>query len=356
MAGESREDRIATTAEAAPPRRKPRLLDVAERAGFSRAAVSLALRGDPSIPEATRTKILEAAKDLAYVYNRGAANLRRASTLTVGIVLHDVTNPYFAEILAALQQEFAASGRVVLFGNSDEDTSIQARIIRTFREYNVDGLVLCPAAGTERAALAQVQRSGCPLVLFSRAVPGVEVDYVGGANRAGMGLAIDHLLASGHRRIALIGGNTKTTTGRERREGYLEALERAGLPPAPELILSGPPTRDLGVEGITALLRLPAPPTAVVGFNDIVAFGVMLGARRHGLDVGRDLAVVGFDDVREATLWRPALTSVWFDREVIGRAATRLLLRRIADPSAPIERVAIPPALRVRDSSAPTSG
>ncbi|MEQ8934145.1 MAG: LacI family DNA-binding transcriptional regulator [Silicimonas sp.] len=330
--------------------RKVRLIEVAREAGVSRSAVSLALRGHPSIPERTRNRIQEAVQSLGYVYNRGAASLRTASTQTVGIIVHDVTNPYFAEIVAAVQDEMTRHGRVVLFGNTQESTTRQAEFIETFREHNVDGLIVCPAAGTRPETVADVQRSGLPLVIFSRDIPEANVDYVGGANLEGMQKATAHLISAGHRRIAMVGANMEIATGRDRLAGYRAALAEADIPEDPALVIEGPATRDFGLQAIKSLMAQDPNLTACVCFNDVLAFGVMLGLRNDGKEAGRDFSVVGFDDVAEATLWRPALTSLGFSHEELGRQVAELLLRRVGQPDAPPKRVVMDFELRSRDT------
>ena len=330
--------------------RKVRLIEVAREAGVSRAAVSLALRGHPSIPERTRLRIQEAAQHLGYVYNRGAASLRTASTQTVGIIVHDVTNPYFAEIVAAVQDEMTRHRRVVLFGNTQESTTRQAEFIEAFREHNVDGLILCPAAGTRPETIADIQRNGLPLVIFSRDIPEARVDYVGGANFEGMQKATAHLIFAGHRRIAMVGANMDTATGRDRLAGYRAALVEAGIPQDPALVLEGPATRDFGSWAIKALTAHDPDLTACVCFNDVLAFGVMLGLRVDGKEAGRDFSVVGFDDIAEATLWRPALTSLGISREELGRRVVELLLRRVEEPDAPPKRIILDFELRSRET------
>ncbi|MCF3936111.1 LacI family DNA-binding transcriptional regulator [Acuticoccus sp. M5D2P5] len=334
-----------------PPRQRVRLLEVAEEAGVSRAAASLALRHHPSIPAATRQRIEAAARKLGYVYNRGAASLRTASTHTVGIIVHDVTNPYFAEIVATIQDEMSASGRVVLFGNTQESPERQREFIDTFREYNVDGIVLCPAAGTDPEDIRTVHRSGLPVVLFSRDLPELSVDYVGGANRDGMRLITEHLVALGHRRIAMIGVNETIATGRDRLRGYEDALLAAGIEPDPALMVTGPATRMFGMEAMSRLMERDVGITAVAAFNDVLAFGAMLGLRQRGLEPGIDVSVTGFDDLTEARMWSPQLTTVGFSREALGQGAASLLRRRIAAPDAPPQRIVIDTTLTIRASS-----
>lgn len=330
--------------------KKVRLLDIAHEAGVSRATVSLALRQHTSIPVHTRDRIKRIARELGYVYNRGAASLRTASTNLVGIVVHDITNPYFAEVVASIQDEMRGRGRIVLFGNSSDTHDCQVELISAFREYNVDGVILCPSADTDINWLRQIQSWKLPLVLFSRDIPDLAIDYVAANNEGGMHDATMHLLSLGHKRIAMIGANYRISTGQERLRGYLEALRKSGITVDQSLIIEGPATRDFGMQALFQVMANDNPATAAVCFNDVIGFGVMLGLRQMGLEAGTHFSVVGFDDVSEAVLWRPALTSVDFSREGIGREAVALLMRRIASPEASPKRIIIEGALCPRDS------
>ncbi|ACL55680.1 transcriptional regulator, LacI family [Methylobacterium nodulans ORS 2060] len=330
---------------------RPTLQDIAQATGLSRATVSLVLRNNPSIPERTRRRVLSAAEQLGYVYNRGAASLRSTQTRLVGLAINDLVNPYFAEVTAAIEDALTAQNRIVILSNTGESVERQSAFAATIREYNVDGLLVVPARGTD-AAFADLLRSWrLPFVMVSRSVPGAETDLVQADHRAGMVSATEHLISLGHRRIGFIGLNTDISTGRERLEGYQQALARSGIEFEPQLVRSGPASRDAGMSQVFALLDLPDPPTATVCFNDVVAFGAMLGLRARSLTPGLDFSVVGFDDVAEATLWRPALTSVSVPSKLIGQTAAELLVRRIDDLDAPVSVVHLPTELIIRDTT-----
>lgn len=337
------------------PAAKPRitLSDIAEAAGVSRATVSLVLRNSPTIPPRTHEHVLRHAAALGYVYNRAAAALRTGGTHIIGLAIHDITNPYFAAIAASVQHELGQIGRMAFLGDSGDSPEQQRAFVEAVREYNVDGIIMSPAAGSDPAWVAQLKDWRLPCVMFSRSLPGVEVDYVGGDNFGGMKRQTLHLLALGHRRIATIGVNETISTGRERLAGYLAALAEAGVAPVPEQVVACPATRKEGHDTLIRLLRQDDPPTAIVCFNDILAFGVMLGLQSLGLAAGRDISVVGFDDVDESVLWHPALSTEYVSCAAIGQATVRLLMRRIADPGAPVERVVIPSEPRVRQTSLP---
>src|SRR5690606_4690494 len=267
-----------------------RLQDLPVHAGVSRVTVSLVLAHSPLVAEKTRARVLESVRVLGYVYNRGAANLRTRRTHTIGIAINEITNPYFTELTAVLQGAFRDLGRTVFVSNSDEDPARQDQFIATMREYNADGLVICPAQGTEAESLRRLKEQGIACVLMSRDVAGSGLDYAGHANHRGMSLVTEHLIGLGHRRIAMIGGADLTSTGRERRAGFRETMLAKQLPLAPELMVSGTPSRSFGAQTIKRLLQLDDPPTAAVCFNDVIAFGVMLGLRQIGREPGRDFA------------------------------------------------------------------
>jgi LacI family transcriptional regulator len=327
------------------------LRDLATHADVSPATVSLVLRKSPLVAEATRQRVLDAMRQLGYVYNRGAASLRTQRTHTVGIAINDVVNPYFAELTAGIERALTRIGRTVFLSNSAEDPARQDQFIETMREYNADGLIICPAEGTEAASLRRLVDYGLPCVQVSRFVSGVALDYAGSNHRSGTFRATEHLVALGHRRIALIGGTDRTSTSVERRQGYLEALAAHGIAADPALVVRCSATRDNGAQAIKTLLARRRPPTAAICFNDVIAFGVMLGLRQLGVETGRDFAVVGCDDIAEAALWTPALTSVAIDAAAIGDAAVQLLLERIANIGAPPRKIILEPRLIVRESS-----
>jgi LacI family transcriptional regulator len=312
------------------------------------------LRKSPLVAEKTREKVRQSMAALGYVYNRGAANFRTQRTQTVGLAMNELVNPYFSELTAAIERALAKAGRTVFLSNSSEDPAVQDSFIATMREYNVEGLVICPTKGSSPKVLRRLTEFGVPCVLISRNVPGSGLDYAGNDHRRGMHLATEHLVSLGHRRIAMIGANDLISTGIERREGYEQALAANAIAIDRGLILPGPPTRSFGAEAAKSLIAMREPPTACVCFNDVIAFGAMLGLRQLGLEPGRDFAVAGCDDLAEAALWTPALTTVAIDTIGMGEAAARLLIERSADFGLPRRQVVLQPTLIVRASSGPS--
>ena len=324
------------------------LLDIANELGLSRATVSLVLRNSPRVAEATRDKVLEAFKRQGYVYNRHAAGMRSNKTQTVAIVVNDVTNPYFSTLVRSVEATLSKQGFITFLGNTDESTDRQTRFLETVRQHNIDGIIVCPTESTNATEMRQLLAWGIPCVFASRYVRGLEADFVGPDNKRGMTLATSHLISLGHKRIAMIGGLDRSSTGRDRVEGYHEALQAARIKSDDRLVVPSQLTREEGKRIITELLKMKNPPTAAVCGNDIIAFGVMLGLRAQGIEPGVDFGVVGFDDVPEAALWEPPLTTVQILQDKIGETAAELLLDRMSEPSRAPTRIISEPSLVIR--------
>jgi LacI family transcriptional regulator len=347
MSGDRSQDRARPA-----PAQPVTLQIIAAELGVSTATVSLALRGNPAVAEATRARVQNHARKLGYVYNRSAASLRTARTHMIAVCVHDIASPYFAELLTSVEEAALAAGRTMLLGTYGESLERQSRLLGAFREYRPDGVILCPAAGTRRADLAQLADIGAPIVQLSRELPGSGLDFVGSDDAEGTRLAVAHLVGLGHRRIAYFGGHDGVSTGAQRHAAFAAALAAEGIAHDPALIFPGWGRRETGLAAMEQALALAAPPTAAVCFNDLTALGAMLGLYRVGKSPGRDFSLVGYDDVHEASLWAPALTTLAHDIDP-GKAAAEMLLARIADPTRPQQRLAITPVLRVRGTTAP---
>ncbi|MGP9820721.1 LacI family DNA-binding transcriptional regulator [Salinarimonas sp. NSM] len=325
---------------------------IADVLDVSTATVSLALRNAPVVAEATRLRVQQAARDLGYTYNRGAAALRTARSDMLAVALSDVALPDHAAILGAVEDTAREAGRTILLGTTAEDLGRQERVLAMLGEFRPDGLLIVPAGGTTAAALYQLLVAGIPVVQVSREVEGLAFDYVGSDDTMAACLAVEHLLALGHRRIGMIGGANGLSSHRARRRAFCEALQRAGVPIDCDWLIDGYGSRETGIEGVGRLVALPDAPTAVVCVDDLTALGAMTGLARAERRPGRDLSIVGCGDAPEAAVSEPRLSTVRAHHGAIGRRAAEVLLRRIAEPDAPRERHLIPPELVVRDSCA----
>lgn len=335
---------------------RPTLKTIADRVGVTVSAVSLALRDDPRISRATRERIQQAAEVLGYVYNRHAAGLRRGDSGTVAVCLNDLSNPFFTEFLGHMEARFREADRMMLFCHAHETPSIQARFIRQMAEHGAAGLILVPVAGTTREDLdgPRVRHlRDFPLVLISRDVADTGFDRVINDDELGIRLLFDHLHDAGHRRFAWLGGGGDTSTARDRERSFRQRMDAAGLPVTIETIHHGPTSLAFGDAMLERLLALPTPPTAIVCFSDVIAFGALAACYRHGLRPGVDISVTGFDDMGAAAYSAPALTSVRVRTDVIGQQASELLLARMAGERQPPVREVVPPELVVRASTGP---
>jgi LacI family transcriptional regulator len=329
---------------------------IAERLDVSTATVSLALRDSAVVAEATKTKVQRVAREMGYIYNRSAASLRTSRTNILAVAFHDVSNPYFAEMLTAIDETVRSSGRTILLGTCNESIPRQENVLSSLREYRPDGIIVCPVGGSTEDSLRNIAESGMPIVQVAREVEGITADFVGADDRHAVELAVDHLARLGHRRIAYVGGSDATSSGRLKHQSFIDSLEARGLGFRPELLIQGNGTRSVGLDSVPQLWALAEPPSAVVCFNDAVAFGVMHGLQRAGLTPGRDVSVVGCDDVSDAALWVPPLTTIHNQHIEMGRLAAEMMMRRISDPGHAPRRITLEPRLVVRESTAPFSG
>ena len=330
--------------------RRPRMKDIAEWLGVSAATVSLALRDNPRISTEMRARVRAAAKELGYVYDRGAANLRTGRSRIIGVMIPDMRNPAFIKVLRSVAAYLNARGRMLLLCDTEDSVERQDFFCQTLSEYGADGVILCPALGTRPEAFSPEHLRALPAVCFARHVPGARVDSVVNDDIQAFVLGTRHLLDMGHRRVAFIGGQDDTSTGRDRREGYARALADAGLPFDPELLIPASTDRKGGFDAAVRMLAVDPKPTAAVCFGDVVALGLMLGLRHAGVEPGRDFAVVGCDAIEEAELWQPRLTTVRTHATRTGEWVVDLLFRRQADPARPPEAVVMPPELLIGDS------
>lgn len=325
---------------------KPTIRNVAERAGVSKSLVSLVLRGSPHVSDHRRRAVLRAAEELGYRPNAVARSLVEGRTRLIGTLVADLHNPFFAEFLDGLQESLHGAGLRMLVGSGRWDPTFEAEAVEAFLEMRVDGLVLLSVVPEcLREAAANV-----PTVVVGEHDV-ADVDIVVGDDELGARLAVDHLVAYGHRRIAHIEG-APTTTARYRRAGYEAAMARCGLS-AETYVQQGDFTEDGGYRAGLDLLRRERRPTAIFAPNDLVATGVLSAADEVGLRVPADVSVVGYDNTNLAAIRHISLTSVDQPRREMGRIAADLLCARIEDPTRAPQQTLVVPHLVVRSTTGP---
>jgi DNA-binding LacI/PurR family transcriptional regulator len=328
---------------------KIKLSTIAETLGVSTATVSLALRDSPLVAATTRDKIKDQARALGYIYNRRAASLRTSRSGIIGVVVHDIMNPFYAEILKSIESELDRDRQTFILSNHYDSVEKQRNFIETLLQLGGDGVIMSPAIGTPPEDIQLAEDNGMPAILIAR----LDVPIFRGDDSYGISLATNHLIGLGHRTIAMVGGTDQTSTGRDRYQGYVNALRKANIDVDPSLRIPGPRTKQGGFEAAVHFLSLPQKPTAAVCWNDLVAIGLMNGIARAGLVPGRDVSVTGYDDLEEAAIATPALTTVWNGQSEVGRNAARALLDKLSGSHEPDGIHLIKPEMRIRQSTGP---
>jgi LacI family transcriptional regulator len=329
--------------------RNPTIREVAERANVSVTTVSHVINETRFVSDALRERVHRAMDELGYQPNVLARSLRRGRTHTLGLILPDSANPFFAEIGRSIEDCAFEQGYSLILCNTEGNLDRERIYIQLLSRRQVDGIIIV-AAGDRANSLDSSLEVKLPLVLVDRNLPGVHIDAVLIDNREGGYSATRHLIDHGHRRIGCITGPTYLTPSAERVAGYSDALVEAGLQCDEELLQPGDFHPESGRLAAREFLNLAQPPTAIFTCNDLMAIGALRAAEERGLRVPDDLAVVGFDDIELATYTAPPLSTIAQPKKELGELAIRLLLDRILKkPSSPRYEV-LRPKLIIRQS------
>jgi len=327
----------------------PTVKEVAAHAGVSTATVSRALSGSASVREPLRSRVLEAARSLAYLPNRAARDLRVRSSRAVGVLIPDIENPFFTSVVCGIEDLLRKTDYSLLLANYNEDPDQEARRLELFRAEGVRGLIFA-ASRAPSGLYAELGKAGIALVAVSRVIPRLRVDQVTLANREGAHAATAHLIRLGHPRIALINGPLVFATARGRQSGYEEALQEAGLPLDDTLVVHCAFNQAAGYSAMHRLLGSASPPAAVFAGSNLLTLGALQAIHERGLDIPGEIAIVGFDDMPWAISLRPPLTAVAQPAFDVGRTAAELVLARIREPSLPRRQVVLETRLVIRSS------
>lgn len=324
--------------------------DVARAAGVSNATVSRVLNGAPTVDPALAERVRAVIEEIGYRPNAIARNLRRATTSVWCLIISDIRNPFFTDVVRGIEDRASAAGYSLVLCNSDEDLDKEAVYLDLAVAERMGGVIIAPTSSQE-TTIAEVRASGIPVVAMDRliehdAVDAVVVDSVEGAREA-----TAHLLAAGFERIACVTGPPDTTTGAGRLEGWRAAHRDAGLEPDEALVASADFMEAGGRAAAAELLTSGAEPDAFFVANNLMTLGVLETLEEARLEVPRDVGLVSFDDPAWARLMHPALTSIAQPTYEMGLRAAELLEQRLAGNDGPPETVVMRPQLRVRDSS-----
>ena len=325
------------------------IVDVARRAGVSVSTVSHVVNRTRHVNADTARLVEDAIAFVGFRPNALARSLKRASTDCVGIAMSVISNPYFSDIVCAIEAECARLGLMVFLSDTQDDPAQELKVVRALHERRVDGIILAPSADPERRAVAYLTEKKIPFVLVDRLLS-PDFDQVGVQNKSAMQLLVAHLASHGHRRIGFIAGPPGFSTARERTEGYKAALKAAGLPFDEALLAPANASTEAADLATRKLFALPDQPTALAAGNNLTTIGAMHALRELGLRVPDDVALVGFDDFEWADYFEPRLTVIAQPCREIGREAAALLIERIAAFDGKRRTIRLKPKLVVRTS------
>ncbi len=328
--------------------------DVARAAGVSIGTVSLAMSDNPSVAEATKGKVLQAAATLNYRPSAVGRALQARRTNAVGVVVphssqHVFSHLYFMEVLSGISEVLNQTGLTLVLSTAPTESDEEAAYLKILRSQQVDGVILASAALHDKN-VAQLKESPYPFVFIGRYPVDPEVATVHIDDRASAGEAVKHLLEHGHTRIAHISGPLGHLSAIDRHEGYRQALANARVEVREEYIYEGDYSERSGRDGMKALLALPEPPTALFAANDEAAMGAISALRSAGIQPGDDFPVVGFDDVVLARLVTPGLTTIRQPMHMLGVEAAQLLLRLLTVQTHDARQTELRTELVVRES------
>jgi LacI family transcriptional regulator len=334
---------------------KVTIVEVARQAGVALGTVSRVLNNDAHVAPETRERVNAVIRDLGYVANRQARGLRNMKTNVIGVLAPDLANSYIGQILHGVDAELAVHELDLMLFTTHRAPVKEAAYVASMVQGMVDGLLLVLPRNFEDY-MGTLARQNFPFTLIDHQGTGNPCPAVGTTNWQGAYSATEYLLGLGHRRIGFITGSMELGCSQERLDGYRAALCAHGLPDTPELVYEGDFRQTDGYAGASALLDLPVPPGAIFASNDLMAIGAMDAVRSRGLRIPEDVSIVGFDDIPQAAMLRPSLSTVQQPLEEMGRAATRMLLGLIKNPQEAVNRLELPTRLIIRDSTAAPGG
>ena len=330
--------------------------DVAKKAGVSVMTVSRVINGKRNVKESTRKKVLKAIEELGYVPNSIARSLTIKKTATIGLVISDITNPFFTTVARGVEDTAISNHFTVILCNTDEDPEKELMYVEVLARHKVDGIIFTSASG-KKSPLKSLFIRNIPLVLIDRTIEGInDIDIVRGDSVYGAYILTKHLIDLGHKRIGIILGNRNISTALDRAEGYKKALKDSNIPIDESLIKineNSKFSKEDGYRLTKELLNMENPPTAIFGGNNLMAIGAILAIREMGLKIPDDISLVSFDDIESLSEVYPFLTVVKQPAYTMGVIATELLIRRIENKDKIKEKreVILKPELIIRNST-----
>lgn len=337
--------------------KQPTQVDVAKRAGVSRATVSYVINGQANgrVPEETRQRVLDAVAELGYLPDARAQALRSGSTKTIGIIIPDIHNPHFWEYVDGIQQEARAAGYHLLVSSTALSQQYEIDTLKELARRRIDGLII-QGSFTSRSdkstqILKQLLKRQIPIVKIGDTTG--EIDSVWADYHTVTNEVMTYLFSLNHRRIGFIYGVQAPILAEDRLQPYQEFLETSGIPATEELIVHCGPTIEDGYQAARHLLSLSPRPTAVIAINDLLAIGALRAAADLDIHVPSQFSLVSYDDISMSRYQIPRLTTVSKEPTKLGREAMKLILARIQEPNRPVQKIDMPIRLIIRESTGP---
>lgn len=331
----------------------PTIKIIAENAKVSISTVSRVLSGQAvryRISKRTERKVHKIAKDLNYEPNQLARALRTKQTYTIGMIIPDISNPFFSSIAQCVEIESRKAGYSIIICDSQEETEIEKDSIKTLSSRKIDGIIICPV-GNESGHIDDLSRRNIPIVTVDRYFPDLDLPYVVTDNYLGSVLAVNHFVENGHRKIAFIQGLPNSSVNKERLKGYKAALQNHNLPVNDFYIVGDNFGEQNGYIGAKILLNAPDRPTAIFCGSNLISLGAIRAITDENLKIPDDISTIAFDDQFYSGYLATPMTTIGQEKEDMGKIAIRLLLNKINSKNLKDKKgIVIPPKLIVRKS------
>jgi LacI family transcriptional regulator len=332
-------------------KRRTSVKDLAQELGVSIATVSRALRSSPEIGQEMQRKVKALAKIMNYRPNPFAQSLRKEAPRVIGVVVPNLVTHYYAAVLDGIEDEARKAGYSVISANTHEDSEAEVKAIDDFINLHVEGIIACLSQNTtDYKHFEEISNMGIPLVFFGRTCLSEKFSSVTANGDEAAQQATQHLIDTGSRRIAFVGGPNHLDMVRRRKHGYLEALRENHIPIERELVVCEKIDFQWGMEAVTKLLQLENRPDAILAFNDIITFAAFAAIKEAGLQIPEDVALIGFTDDPHAGYVTPRLSLIADQSQLMGETACQLLLKNINGDSKIYKKI-VPQELVIRDTS-----
>jgi DNA-binding LacI/PurR family transcriptional regulator len=333
--------------------RRPTIRDVAKEAGVSLGTVSAVINGSAQVTAKNRSRVQQCIAELGYEPNTAAQSLKRQRSSSIGLIVPDLQNPFFASVAEGVQKFVQAHDVLMMLGTTGAESRWEEYYAQTLRARRLDGMILLSGTGKPTAGLVKLVESGS-VVFVDEYIPGLDAPFISATNRIGARQVAQELLRAGHEHIAIVAGPYWLWTSQQRLAGYREALAAAGRDPDETPVIPGDYTADSGYSATRAILESPKTSgvTAIIYGNDLMAVGGVRYLKETGKRIPDDMSIVGFDDIDSSLMLEPSLTTVAQPSFKMGQAAAQLLLHKVGMVEEP-ETISFATELRARDSVGP---